>query len=49
MNLLEPLEEEARKKVRYKKERHRLQCEQALAAFDAWWAEISHAAILSRG
>ncbi len=37
-DLLEPLEEELRKKVRDKKERHRLQCECALAAFDAWWA-----------
>jgi methylenetetrahydrofolate--tRNA-(uracil-5-)-methyltransferase len=35
-DLLEPLEEELRKKVREKKERHRLQCERALAAFDAW-------------
>ncbi|MDR3725901.1 MAG: methylenetetrahydrofolate--tRNA-(uracil(54)-C(5))-methyltransferase (FADH(2)-oxidizing) TrmFO [Terracidiphilus sp.] len=37
-DLLEPLEEELRKKTRDKKERHRLQCERALAAFDAWWA-----------
>ncbi len=37
-DLLEPLEEEVRKKIRDKKERHRLQCERALAAFDAWWA-----------
>jgi methylenetetrahydrofolate--tRNA-(uracil-5-)-methyltransferase len=37
-DLLEPLEEELRKKVRDKKERHRLQCERSLAAFDAWWA-----------
>jgi methylenetetrahydrofolate--tRNA-(uracil-5-)-methyltransferase len=37
-DLLEPLEEELRKKVRDKKERHRLQCERALGAFDAWWA-----------
>ena len=37
-DLLEPLEEEIRKKVRDKKERHRLQCDRALAAFDAWWA-----------
>jgi methylenetetrahydrofolate--tRNA-(uracil-5-)-methyltransferase len=40
-DLLEPLEEELRKKVRDKKERHRLQCERSLAAFDAWWAEQS--------
>ncbi len=39
-DLLEPLEEEVRKKVRDKKERHRLQCERSLAAFDEWWAAI---------
>jgi methylenetetrahydrofolate--tRNA-(uracil-5-)-methyltransferase len=38
-DLLEPLEEELRKKIRDKKERHRLVCERALAAFDAWWAK----------
>jgi len=37
-DLLEPLEEELRKKVRDKKERHRLVCERALTAFDAWWS-----------
>jgi methylenetetrahydrofolate--tRNA-(uracil-5-)-methyltransferase len=37
-DLLEPLEEEVRKKVRDKKERHRLQCERALKAFDEWRA-----------
>jgi methylenetetrahydrofolate--tRNA-(uracil-5-)-methyltransferase len=37
-DLLEPLEEELRKKIRDKKERHRMQCERSLAAFDAWWA-----------
>jgi methylenetetrahydrofolate--tRNA-(uracil-5-)-methyltransferase len=36
-DLLEPLEEELRKKIRDKKERHRLVCERSLAAFDAWW------------
>ncbi len=35
-DLLEPLQEELRKKVRDKKERHRIVCERALAAFDAW-------------
>ncbi len=35
-DLLVPLEEELRKKIRDKKERHRLQCERALAALDAW-------------
>jgi methylenetetrahydrofolate--tRNA-(uracil-5-)-methyltransferase len=37
-DLLEPLEEELRRKIRDKKERHRIQCERALAAFDEWWA-----------
>jgi methylenetetrahydrofolate--tRNA-(uracil-5-)-methyltransferase len=37
-DLLEPLEEEVRKKIRDKKERHRMQCERALAAFEAWRA-----------
>jgi methylenetetrahydrofolate--tRNA-(uracil-5-)-methyltransferase len=37
-DLLEPLEDELRKKVRDKKERHRLQCERSLAAFDGWRA-----------
>jgi methylenetetrahydrofolate--tRNA-(uracil-5-)-methyltransferase len=45
-DLLEPLDEELRKKVRDKKERHRLQCERALAAFDAWWAASSSSSIL---
>jgi methylenetetrahydrofolate--tRNA-(uracil-5-)-methyltransferase len=35
-DLLEPLEEELRKKIRDKKERHRLQCERSLMAFDGW-------------
>ena len=38
-DLLEPLEEEVRKKVRDKKERHRMQCERALKAFEEWRAE----------
>jgi methylenetetrahydrofolate--tRNA-(uracil-5-)-methyltransferase len=41
-DLLEPLEEEVRRKVRDKKERHRLQCERSLAAFDAWWSATPH-------
>ena len=40
-DLLEPLEEELRKKIRDKKERHRIVCERALAAFDAWRAAAS--------
>ncbi len=43
-DLLEPLEEELRKKVRDKKERHRLVCERSLAAFDAWWSAMPHSA-----
>ena len=39
-DLLEPLEEEVRRKVRDKKERHRMQCERALTQFDAWWAAL---------
>jgi methylenetetrahydrofolate--tRNA-(uracil-5-)-methyltransferase len=42
-DLLEPLEEEERKKIRDKKERHRIQCERALAAFDGWWASMGMA------
>jgi methylenetetrahydrofolate--tRNA-(uracil-5-)-methyltransferase len=38
-DLLEPLEEETRRKIRDKRERHRLVCERSLAAFDAWWSE----------
>jgi methylenetetrahydrofolate--tRNA-(uracil-5-)-methyltransferase len=41
-DLLEPLEEELRKKIRDKKERHRMVCERSLAAFDAWWAAMPH-------
>jgi methylenetetrahydrofolate--tRNA-(uracil-5-)-methyltransferase len=41
-DLLEPLEEELRRKIRDKKERHRLVCERALAAFDAWWTATGH-------
>ena len=41
-DLLEPLDEEIRKKVRDKKERHRIQCERSLTAFDTWWAGIQH-------
>jgi methylenetetrahydrofolate--tRNA-(uracil-5-)-methyltransferase len=43
-DLLEPLGEELRKKVRDKKERHRMVCERSLAAFDAWWNAMTHPA-----
>ncbi len=39
-DLLEPLDENLRRKTRDKTERHRLQCERALAAFDAWWTAV---------
>jgi len=50
-DLLVPLEEELRKKIRDKKERHRLQCERSLAAFDQWHAATPphNAVILSAG
>lgn len=35
-DLLEPLDEETRRKIRDKKERHRMVCERALTALDAW-------------
>ncbi len=44
-DLLPPLDEETRKKVRDKRERHRLQCELALAAFDGWLAQVGSAAL----
>ena len=40
-DLLVPLEEAERKQIRDKKERHRLQCQRALALFDAWWQVFS--------
>jgi methylenetetrahydrofolate--tRNA-(uracil-5-)-methyltransferase len=40
-DLLEPLEEETRRKIRDKKERHRIQCERALAAFDPWLTQAN--------
>ncbi len=39
-DLLVPLEEELRRKVRDKRERHRIQCERALTAFDTWWKSV---------
>jgi methylenetetrahydrofolate--tRNA-(uracil-5-)-methyltransferase len=38
-DLLEALEEEMRRKIRDKRERHKLQCDRGLAAFDAGWSE----------
>ena len=48
-DLLEPLEEDQRRRIRDKKERHRMQCERALAAFDAWWNAIPQPAAEHRG
>ncbi|AFL90207.1 tRNA:m(5)U-54 methyltransferase [Terriglobus roseus DSM 18391] len=39
-DLLMPLEEELRKKIRDKKERHRIQCERGLNAWKAWLAGV---------
>jgi methylenetetrahydrofolate--tRNA-(uracil-5-)-methyltransferase len=44
-DLLEPLDEEMRKRVRDKKERHRMQCDRSLAAFDGWWANSGYAPV----
>jgi methylenetetrahydrofolate--tRNA-(uracil-5-)-methyltransferase len=41
-DLLQPLDEETRRKVRDKKERHRMQCERALEAFEEW---MTHRAV----
>ncbi len=35
-DLIEPLDEATRKRVRDKRERHRMQCERALASMDGW-------------
>jgi len=45
-DLLVPLKEELRKKIRDKKERHRLQCERSLTAFDHWWHSAGTATAL---
>jgi methylenetetrahydrofolate--tRNA-(uracil-5-)-methyltransferase len=42
-DLLAPLDEDTRRRVRDKKERHRLVCERALQAFDEWWAAVQSA------
>jgi methylenetetrahydrofolate--tRNA-(uracil-5-)-methyltransferase len=40
-DLLVPLEDDVKKRVRDKKERHRVQCERALEAWDAWLANAA--------
>src|SRR5207245_11121695 len=42
-DLLPPLEEELRRRIRDKKERHRIQCERALTAWDQWLDALSQA------
>jgi methylenetetrahydrofolate--tRNA-(uracil-5-)-methyltransferase len=44
-DLLPPLEEDLRKKIRDKKERHRLQCDRALGAWNAWLADSKQFAV----
>jgi len=39
-DLLPQLDENIKRKIRDKKERHRLVCERALAAFEKWWSEV---------
>ena len=46
-DLLVPLEEELRKKIRDKKERHRIQCERALEAWDGWMVRRLQTELLS--
>jgi methylenetetrahydrofolate--tRNA-(uracil-5-)-methyltransferase len=48
-DLLPAMDVETRKVTRDKKERHRIQCERALAAFDAWLSGISFPAATSVG
>jgi methylenetetrahydrofolate--tRNA-(uracil-5-)-methyltransferase len=44
-DLLPPLDEATRKKIRDKRERHRLQCQSALTAFDGWLAQNGRMAL----
>jgi methylenetetrahydrofolate--tRNA-(uracil-5-)-methyltransferase len=41
-DLLPSLDEETRRRVRDKKLRHKMVCDQALTAFDAWWSHFTH-------
>ena len=41
-DLLEPLDERTRRRVRDKRERHRMQCERALAEMDGWLSPAIH-------
>ena len=44
-DLLLPLEDELRKKIRDKKERHRMQCDRALSAWDEWLQAVSQSLV----
>jgi len=44
-DLLEPLDEKTRRKVRDKKERHRMVCERSLEALEAWQEEVDFARV----
>jgi len=46
-DLLPPLEEELRKRIRDKKERHKIQCDRALEAWDVWLSADRVPALLS--
>jgi len=48
-DLLEPVEEDLRRKVRDKRERHKLQCERSLAQFDAWWQRFRNGSVAKAG
>jgi methylenetetrahydrofolate--tRNA-(uracil-5-)-methyltransferase len=48
-DLLPPLEEDLRRKIRDKKERHRIQCERALAAWDTWLLETAAKTLVAHG
>ena len=39
-DLLPPLDEASRRRIRDKRERHRIQCERALERFDHWWNNL---------
>jgi methylenetetrahydrofolate--tRNA-(uracil-5-)-methyltransferase len=44
-DLLPSLDEETRRRVRDKKLRHKMVCDQALTAFDAWWSHSSRSVL----
>ena len=43
-DLLEPLDDTTRRQVRDKRERHRIQCERALATLGSWWRRLEESA-----